>query len=210
MKKITLNKIREHDPCKSSYKILLKVLGKNKADDEPLSLLKILEINGLEDAIWCLRTLSWNLEARMEIAALMVLFVKPIVHLLKDEGSKNTVEIIEKFSKGEATSRELWEVSYLASAAASAASASSTSSGSAVAAAVDAAVAAAAAVAYAADAVNYAAVYSFYAADYAVDAAVDAADYAVAAFAIATASERKESRKNQVESFSAWIKENEK
>ena len=193
MKHITLNKIRECDPCKSSYKILLKVLGKNKADDEPLSLLKILEINGLEDAIWCLRTLSWNLEARMEIAALMVLFVKPIVHLLKDEGSKNTVEIIEKFSKGEATSRELRETTSLASEAASAVSGTDGSA---------AAASATYAVAYAVAGV---------ASGSASAAAIGAASAcAYTAYAVGVdAAAIKESRKNQVESFSAWIKENE-
>jgi len=54
----TLNEIRKHAPCKEGWEKLLKHLGKIKADDEPLSLLTILESNGLDDAIWCLRTKS--------------------------------------------------------------------------------------------------------------------------------------------------------
>ena len=51
----TLNKIRKHSPCADGWEKLLKSLGKNKADDEPLSLMTVLESNGLEDALWCLR-----------------------------------------------------------------------------------------------------------------------------------------------------------
>jgi hypothetical protein len=51
----TLNQIRQHDPCTDGWAKLLAHLGKTKADNEPLSLLTILESNGIEDAIWALR-----------------------------------------------------------------------------------------------------------------------------------------------------------
>ena len=51
--KTTLNKIRKHSPCADGWQKLLTSLGKTKADDEPLSLLTILDSNGLDDAIWC-------------------------------------------------------------------------------------------------------------------------------------------------------------
>jgi hypothetical protein len=54
----TLNEIREKSPCEEGWSKLLKHLGKNKADDEPLHLLTILESNGLDDALWCLRAKS--------------------------------------------------------------------------------------------------------------------------------------------------------
>lgn len=54
----TLNEIRDHKPCEKGWQKLLAHLGKTKADDEPLSLLTILESNGLDDAIWCLRAKS--------------------------------------------------------------------------------------------------------------------------------------------------------
>jgi hypothetical protein len=56
--KTTLNKIRQHKPCKKGWETLLASLGKTKADDEPLDLLNILESNGLDDALWCLRTVE--------------------------------------------------------------------------------------------------------------------------------------------------------
>lgn len=54
----TLNEIREHSPCADGWEKLLKHLGKTKADDEPLDLLTILESNGLDDTLWCLRAKS--------------------------------------------------------------------------------------------------------------------------------------------------------
>ena len=37
---------------------LLSNLGKTAADDEPLSLITILDSNGLDDAPWCLRAVT--------------------------------------------------------------------------------------------------------------------------------------------------------
>ncbi len=54
----TLNEIRAHAPCKEGWEKLLSHLGKTKADDEPIALLTILESNGLDDALWCLRAES--------------------------------------------------------------------------------------------------------------------------------------------------------
>jgi len=51
----TLNRIREHRPCTDRWEHLLFTLKKTKADDEPLSLEFILDVNGLSDALWCLR-----------------------------------------------------------------------------------------------------------------------------------------------------------
>lgn len=52
----TLNKIRAHHPCESGWVKLLKHLGKSTPDDEPLALLTILDSNGLDDTLWCLRS----------------------------------------------------------------------------------------------------------------------------------------------------------
>ncbi len=54
----TLNEIRAHGPCKAGWEKLLAHLGKTKADDEPLAILSILESNGFDDALWCLRAKS--------------------------------------------------------------------------------------------------------------------------------------------------------
>jgi hypothetical protein len=55
---VTLTDIRKYNPCQDSWKRLLSNLGKTKADDDPLPLVAVLDILGLDDAIWCLRVLS--------------------------------------------------------------------------------------------------------------------------------------------------------
>lgn len=50
----TLNIIRSASPCKDGWKKLLAHLGKTEADDEPLSIMTIVESNGLDDALWCI------------------------------------------------------------------------------------------------------------------------------------------------------------
>ena len=54
----TLNEIRACKPCEDGWQKLLKHLGKTKADDDPLEILTVLESNGLDDALWCLRVPS--------------------------------------------------------------------------------------------------------------------------------------------------------
>ena len=54
----TLNEIREYGPSTQDWQRLLKYLGKMKADDEPLSFKTILDSNGLDTAIWALRTIK--------------------------------------------------------------------------------------------------------------------------------------------------------
>ena len=51
----TLNKIRKYRPCTNGWVKLLDHLNKTKADDELLPLSVILQSNGLDDALWCLR-----------------------------------------------------------------------------------------------------------------------------------------------------------
>lgn len=54
----TLNKIKANSPCNEGWTKLLKHLEKTKPDDEPLSITTILESNGIDDALWCLRAVS--------------------------------------------------------------------------------------------------------------------------------------------------------
>jgi len=56
--KTTLNEIKKYGPCFHSWKILLRSLGKTRADDEPLKITTILDSNGLDDALWCLRAVD--------------------------------------------------------------------------------------------------------------------------------------------------------
>ncbi len=51
----TLNRIRAYLPCEDGWRKLLAGLGKTDADDEPLPYARIVEINGIGDALWACR-----------------------------------------------------------------------------------------------------------------------------------------------------------
>lgn len=109
----TLNKIREHSPCCEGWEKLLTSLGKTKADDEPLSFKSILDSNGLDDAIWALRSID-----APEVRLFAVRCVRQIQHLLTDERSLHALDVSEAYAVGEATKDELSAAGYAAEAAA--------------------------------------------------------------------------------------------
>lgn len=97
----TLNKIREHSPCREGWEKLLTSLGKTKADDEPLSFKTILDSNGLDDAIWALRSID-----APEVRIFAVRCVRQIQHLLTDERSLAALDVAEAYTVGQATEEE--------------------------------------------------------------------------------------------------------
>ena len=105
MKTTTLRKIRECNPCISSWKRLLEGLGKSEADDEPLPYSKILGICGLHDALWATRTeedFRW-------VQELALRFARHVSHLMADPRSIRALDVAEKFLAGEAGREELEE-----------------------------------------------------------------------------------------------------
>jgi ABC-type branched-subunit amino acid transport system substrate-binding protein len=56
----TLRRIKENSPCSNGWQKLLSFLNKTEADDEPLSLLTILESNGVEDCLWAFQCTDDN------------------------------------------------------------------------------------------------------------------------------------------------------
>ena len=104
--KTTLNKIRAHSPCKEGWEKLLKNLGKTKADDEPLLITTILDSNGLDDALWCMRAVDGR---DKEIRLYAVWCARQVQHLIKDPRSLVALDVAERFANGEATKEELAE-----------------------------------------------------------------------------------------------------
>ena len=102
--KTTLNKIRSHSPCKEGWERLLTHLGKTKADDEPLPLLTVLDSNGLDDALWCLRAVTGH---DKEIRLYAVWCARQVQHLMTDPRSVAALDVTERYANGEATDREL-------------------------------------------------------------------------------------------------------
>ena len=122
----TLNKIREHGPCEDGWVKLLSFLGKTKADDEPLPLITILESNGLDDTLWCLRSVP---EHDREWRLFAVWCARKVQHLMKDPRSLNALDVAERFANGLAHRDELnaardaawdaaWDVAWTAARAA--------------------------------------------------------------------------------------------
>lgn len=95
--KTTLNKIREFSPCESGWTKLLKHLGKTQADDEPLDFLTILKSNGLDDALWCLKSAPIS-----NVTMYAIWCAKQVEHLMNDD-SKNALVVAQNHALGLAT-----------------------------------------------------------------------------------------------------------
>jgi hypothetical protein len=111
----TLNKIREKEPCKSGWEKLLTAVKKTKTDDEPLALITILDSNGLDDCLWCLRTVP---EYDRKWRLFSVWCARKVQHLMTDPRSVMAIDIAEKYALGEATDKELAAAGTAAGAAA--------------------------------------------------------------------------------------------
>lgn len=110
----TLNKIRAHKPCENGWKKLLEHLGKTKADDEPLPLLTILESNGVEDTIWCFRTLPEHNSKWQHFA---VDCAERVKHLMKGPRSLEALRVARLHADGLATDKEVFQAYKAATAA---------------------------------------------------------------------------------------------
>ncbi len=100
----TLNAIREHSPCHEGWTKLLRTLNKTKADDVPVSIIQILDSNGLDDALWCLRAVTGY---DKEIRLYAVWCARQVQHLMTDPRSLNALDVAERFANGDATRIEL-------------------------------------------------------------------------------------------------------
>ena len=112
----TLNKIRSYKLCKSGWVKLLKHLGKTKADDAPLDFLTILESNGLDDTLWCLKAAPKEWEPNIRMYAIWC--AKQVEHLMVDERSKNALVVAQNHALGLATDNELEAAAWAAAGAA--------------------------------------------------------------------------------------------
>jgi|AntAceMinimDraft_13_1070369.scaffolds.fasta_scaffold34278_3 hypothetical protein len=100
----TLNQIRENSPCTDGWQKLLVHLGKTQADDEPLSIITVLDSNGLADALWCLRAVEGY---DREIRLYTVWCARQVQHLMTDKRSFDALAVAERYANGLATEYEL-------------------------------------------------------------------------------------------------------
>jgi hypothetical protein len=111
----TLNIIRSHDPCPTGWQTLLVGLNKKQADDEPLALTRILEVNGLDDALWALRCVDDQRAFRLYAVAC----AREVQHLMTDPRSVAALDVTERYANGQATHDEMdaawlaaWDVAW--------------------------------------------------------------------------------------------------
>ena len=100
---LSLNEIRVHRPCKSGWEKLLK--SKPNANwNEQFPLSDIIDSNGIDDALWCLRARPEHSKLWRKYA---VWCARQVEHLMTDERSKAALDIAWRHSEGRATDEEL-------------------------------------------------------------------------------------------------------
>ena len=100
---LSLNEIREQSPCKQGWEKLLKS-KKNTHRNEQFPLSDIIDSNGLNDTLWCLRVRPEHSNLWRKYA---VWCARQVEHLMTDERSKDALNIAWRHSEGEATDEEL-------------------------------------------------------------------------------------------------------
>jgi len=119
----TLNQIRAHSPCRAGWEKLLRSLGKTAADDEPLWLDTVLDHNGIDDALWCLRAVE-NFDREIRLYA--VWCARRVWHLMSDPRSVAALDVAERYARREASDVELSAAAEAAEAAAASAASAET------------------------------------------------------------------------------------
>jgi hypothetical protein len=100
----TLNQIRFYSPCREGWEKLLRGLSKTQPDDEPLWVDEILDHNGLDDALWCLRAVQ-GYDRQMRLYA--VWCAQRVRHLMTDPISIAALDVVEQSAHGEASAEDV-------------------------------------------------------------------------------------------------------
>ena len=105
----TFKLLRKHSACKDRYTVLRNAL--NRGDNDPITLVEILDSNGLEDALWALPAVPNEQTAERDKLARMFACwcVRQVWHLLTDERSRHAVEVAERYVAGKASYYEVLE-----------------------------------------------------------------------------------------------------
>jgi len=103
----TLAEIKKHEPCTDGWKKLCKSLGgiRKYGKHTPITIGQIIESNGLNDALWALR--STPEETHYLWRHFAVDCAEEVEHLMEDERSKNALRVARRHADGEATDEEL-------------------------------------------------------------------------------------------------------
>jgi len=100
----TLAKIREHKPCKSGWVELYRSLGgiKSYGLHTPVKFSQIAESNGLDDAVWCLRSICPEHEKEVRLFAADC--AESVLHLYEkeydDTRPRDAIQAARDFANG--------------------------------------------------------------------------------------------------------------
>lgn len=111
----TLNRIRAHEnntavrnqlfqPYYFESGHLLIALGKTRPDDEQLPFSKIVEVRGLDYAVWCCRVEPQYVR---EWVLFSIWCVRRVEHLIGGALSPGLLDVAQRHARGEATNEEL-------------------------------------------------------------------------------------------------------
>lgn len=107
---LTLRMIEANAPCTSGWRTLLKSLNKTKADEEELDLRYILNSNGIEDAIWCLRCFNYE-----DYCLFLADIAESVLHIYgsknKNIAPRDAITAIREYKLGNITLSELSDAS---------------------------------------------------------------------------------------------------
>ena len=108
----TLRKIRAADPCglrledgqRVGYLKLRHHLGKGYGDDTPVDIAGIIDNNGLDYALWCLRAVDGHAREKLLYAYWCA---RQVPSLMGDPSSVTAIDVAERNANGAASNDEL-------------------------------------------------------------------------------------------------------
>ena len=118
----TLKKLKKHNPCRSSWDRLLESLDKTEPDNEPLKLRYILDLLGVQDAIWAFRAIDGY---RKEQILFIADCAEHVLHIYEEKYPKNTapraaILATRNYANGKISKEKLRSAGYAVDAAAAA------------------------------------------------------------------------------------------
>jgi len=107
----TFRKLHDAGACKERYRFLAKALGGIKAYgvNTPITLLQILDINGLDDALWALRACP---DSDTFARLLACDYAEHVLRIFEtqypdDDRPRKAIAVSRRYARGEATDAEL-------------------------------------------------------------------------------------------------------
>ena len=102
----TLARIKAANPCADSWQRALRKTGglRKYGADTPITVRQIVDAMGLDDALWCLRTMP---EHNNRWRLLAVRYARTVQHRMTDPRSLAALDVAERHANGLATDDEL-------------------------------------------------------------------------------------------------------